>query len=312
MGDRKNDDDDDDTKEDSGKRSRGKKKKKTKKKRENYRGIADAWIEEIATSGSSRKRKERFVQIDGHTVLKQNMYSMSQGEPSVYEKELCSSRKQKKAKVRSFQTFKGRQVAGRDYDHQTFCQSCLVGGGDIIFCDRCPAAYHLSCLGLTEKDMKAFTFGWSCPHHSCKTCGRKAAAVGGLIFRCEMCPTAYCEDHLPNAARERITNKCKRFLALGQHHPKQACFLLCSKECEIYYNMTKNGTDIDAMNRDSSSDNTEENTTNAIKVLKRNNITRTEFAERIVKAVGSDLTVQTVKQYLSAYVLFLFSHSFTM
>ena len=65
MGDRKNDDNDDDDntkKEDSGKPSRGKKKKKkTKKKRENYRGIADAWIEEIATSGSSRKRKERFV-----------------------------------------------------------------------------------------------------------------------------------------------------------------------------------------------------------------------------------------------------------
>ena len=86
-----------------------------------------------------------------------------------------------------------------------------------------------------------------------------------------MCPTAYCEDHLPNAARERITNKCKRFLALGQHHPKQACFLLCSKECEIYYNMTKNGTDMDAMNRDSSSDsnNTEENKADAIEVLKK-------------------------------------------
>jgi hypothetical protein len=69
--------------------------------------------------------------------------------------------------------------------------------------------------------------------------------------------------------------------------------------------MTKNGTDMDAMNRDSSSDsnNTEENTADAIEVLKRNNITRTQFAERIVQAVGSDLTVQTVKQYLSAYVV---------
>ena len=62
---------------------------------------------------------------------------------------------------------------------------------------------------------------------------------------------------------------------------------------------------MDAMNRDSSSDsnNTEENTADAIEVLKRNNITRTQFAERIVQAVGSDLTVQTVKQYLSAYVV---------
>ena len=59
--------------------------------------------------------------------------------------------------------------------------------------------------------------------------------------------------------------------------------VFCSvpRKCEIYYNMTKNGTDIDAMNRDSSSDsnNTEENKADAIEVLKRNNITRTQFAE---------------------------------
>ena len=153
--------------------------------------------------------------------------------------------------------------------------------------------------------MKAFTFGWSCPHHSCKICGRKAAAVGGLIFRCEMCPTAYCEDHLPNAARERITNKCKRFLHWVNIIRNKHVFCSVPRNVQIYYNMTKNGTDMDAMNRDSSSDsnNTEENTADAIEVLKRNNITRTQFAERIVQAVGSDLTVQTVKQYLSAYVV---------
>jgi len=282
------------------KRGRRKKKKKTKK-RENYRGIADAWIEQIASTGSSRKRKTRFVQIDGHTVLKQNMYSMSQGEPSVFEQE-SSLNKKKKPKVRSFQTFKGRQVAGRDYDHQKFCQSCLESG-DLIMCDRCPCAYHLSCLGLTEKDMKAFTFGWSCPHHSCKICGRKAAAVGGLIFRCEMCPTAYCEDHLPNTARERITNKCKRFISLGQYHPKQACFLLCSKECETYHKITKGGTDVDSMYDNSGEGDSITSATsyNVIDVLKRNNITRTAFAEKISKAVGSELTEQTVKQYISAY-----------
>ena len=76
MGDRKNDDDDDDTKEDS-ENEVEEKEKKTKKKRENYRGIADAWIEEIATSGSSRKRKERFVQIDGHTVLNEHVQHVS-------------------------------------------------------------------------------------------------------------------------------------------------------------------------------------------------------------------------------------------
>ena len=29
---------------------------------------------------------------------------------------------------------------------------------------------------------------WACPHHQCATCGRKAAAAGGLLFRCISCP----------------------------------------------------------------------------------------------------------------------------
>ena len=50
----------------------------------------------------------------------------------------------------------------------------------------------------------------------------RTAAVGGLIFRCEMCPNAYCEDHLPPPGKFAIVNRCKRFQALDQVHPKQA------------------------------------------------------------------------------------------
>jgi len=60
---------------------------------------------------------------------------------------------------------------------------------------------------------------WSCPHHSCLECGRKAQAVGGLIFRCECCPKAYCEDHLPMEAD--IRGRCVRFEELGMRHPDQ-------------------------------------------------------------------------------------------
>jgi hypothetical protein len=45
--------------------------------------------------------------------------------------------------------------------------------------------------------------GWRCPHHSCDECGRKAQAAGGLLFRCAICPHAYCEDHLPPDATVR-------------------------------------------------------------------------------------------------------------
>ena len=62
MGDRKNDDNDDDDntkKEDSGNQVEEKRRRRRRKR--NERTIEDGWIEEIATSGSSRKRKERFV-----------------------------------------------------------------------------------------------------------------------------------------------------------------------------------------------------------------------------------------------------------
>ncbi len=120
----------------------------------------------------------------------------------------------------------------------------------------------------------------ACPHHNCATCGRTTAAAGGLLFRCEMCDTAYCEDHLPDGARAHacsrqqhaarsmqtgstarelcarglaatrgadagggggggvvaadydIVGECQHFLALGQAHPKQACFVVCSSACK--------------------------------------------------------------------------------
>eukprot|EP00775_Hariotina_reticulata_P009453 gene9453-9619_t len=69
-------------------------------------------------------------------------------------------------------------------------------GGDLICCDVCPAAYHADCLGQHVEQLKA-KIRWSCPHHSCATCGRGPTASGGLLFRCGVCEAAWCEDHLP-------------------------------------------------------------------------------------------------------------------
>ena len=40
----------------------------------------------------------------------------------------------------------GRQVAGRDFEHQDICNECW-DGGDLIVCDMCPMAFHLDCIG---------------------------------------------------------------------------------------------------------------------------------------------------------------------
>ena len=72
----------------------------------------------------------------------------------------------------------GRQVAGRDFEHQDICNECW-DGGEMIVCDMCPMAFHLACIGL-----KCMPKGniWFCPHHQCATCSRRVSAAA-LLFR---------------------------------------------------------------------------------------------------------------------------------
>ena len=101
-------------------------------------------------------------------------------------------------------------------------------GGSIICCELCPVSCHPECIGLDPAEVPTMR-QWYCPHHACLECGRKAAAVGGLLFRCSVCPKAFCEDHLP--ADALIMGENPRFLALGQRHPKQGCYVLHSSGC---------------------------------------------------------------------------------
>ena len=188
-----------------------------RKKAESLRDIAAEFNAQILTG--KRERKKTTMEIDGHTVLKANNYSLEEGESSVFAREV-KQKKQEGKKQRA-------QVAGRDYGHSYTCQACW-DGGDIVCCDLCPVSVHAECIGVTQDEIAKAT-RWACPHHSCAECGRKAAAVGGMLFRCEACPRAFCEDHLPAAAE--IIGQCKRFQALGQRHPAQACFIRCDVEC---------------------------------------------------------------------------------
>ena len=187
------------------------------KKPQSLKDINAEFQAQILTT--KRERKKTTVEVDGHTVLKANNYSLEEGEQSVFAREVKQKKtEQKKARA---------QVAGRDYGHSYTCQVCW-DGGDIVCCDLCPVSVHAECIGLTQNEIAKAT-RWACPHHSCAECGRKAAAVGGMLFRCEACPRAFCEDHLPASAE--IIGQCKRFQALGQRHPAQACFIRCDADC---------------------------------------------------------------------------------
>jgi len=56
--------------------------------------------------------------------------------------------------------------ANYEANNDTVCSICGCGG-DIVLCDRCPSAFHLSCLGLDRADGD-----WFCPTCCCKICCR--------------------------------------------------------------------------------------------------------------------------------------------
>jgi len=154
-------------------------------------------------------------------VLKINNYTLEDGEQSVFDSELAGRQDRVGEKDHS------RMRAGHDYDNQPLCQVCW-GGGELLCCDFCPGAYHPACIGITDVD--SLPNMWSCDHHRCCLCSRKAQAAGGLLFRCEACPKAWCEDHLPLEA-ELLGGEVERLAALGFGAVKQACYCYCGVEC---------------------------------------------------------------------------------
>jgi len=215
---------------------------------------------EALQAGKKREKKGRFETqwvkgVGEVAVLRENNYTMGEEMPN---------QAAGRGRPSAFNRPTGRQVAGRDFLHEERCLVCwkgpLGGGkrakvckeakggkeassskdagggsqrklglhGELRGCDLCPAAFHLRCIGMAEEDATAWGI-WACPHHSCSTCGRKAAAAGGLLFRCAVCPQAFCEDHLP--AEALIMGENERFQALGAAHPKQGCYLLCKTAC---------------------------------------------------------------------------------
>lgn len=123
----------------------------------------------------------------------------------------------------------GRQIAGRDYQHQDFCQNCW-DGGDLIVCDFCPGSYHNTdeCIPTGHVDEKKSHLQWACPHHACFLCNKKPD-VAGVMFRCEICPCAYCEDCLPVA--HEMVGQSLRLELLGYHPKGGVLYVQCSPEC---------------------------------------------------------------------------------
>lgn len=68
----------------------------------------------------------------------------------------------------------------------------------------------------------------------CNTCNKPK---GGFLFRCEVCPKAFCEDCLPTD-HEFVGGISDRWVPLGfDRIQTHSCFIHCSEDCKNFYTM---------------------------------------------------------------------------
>jgi len=76
------------------------------------------------------------------------------------------------------------------------------GVKDCYECYKCPRVYHHDCLSGD------ITFGlggqWNCVQHRCTVCQLVLMACGGLLYTCVSCPTALCDDCMPDQGVEEV------------------------------------------------------------------------------------------------------------
>lgn len=182
--------------------------------------ISKEWIKDSTEKRVSKSRFDvvRVSNVGSVNVLKLNNYSLADGEPSVYELE-----------AKRFSTENLRKVGAKKkarFENQDYCQLCW-DGGELVCCDLCPASYHCDCLGVTTVPRMQ----WRCPHHStCSGCSVKSS----FLFRCTMCPVAFCEDCL--SPEFVLLGSNKRWTALGFHHTMSSPFtyVYCSEACQRF------------------------------------------------------------------------------
>ncbi|KAJ1441544.1 hypothetical protein B484DRAFT_106271 [Ochromonadaceae sp. CCMP2298] len=182
-----------------------------------------------------RSRPQRTVQprtvdmkVAGVGMVKVSRFSLDIDTVLKEDAGGARARRQREQQSLLYVSNSGRQVAGRDFQHQDVCQECW-DGGELLVCDLCPLGFHLKCLGLQQMPSVSM---WHCPHHHCATCLRRVSAAT-LLFRCECCSHAYCEDCLP--AEAAVQGNSKRLEALGYRMQGSACYILCSYDCLHFF-----------------------------------------------------------------------------
>ena len=87
------------------------------------------------------------------------------------------------------------------------CAVCHYGG-ELVLCDRCPSAYHATCLGLKGRPPSG---DWFCPPCRCVVCGGGIFDLGSLV--CHQCERRYhsgcCERVFGSRESFSCSEKCQ-------------------------------------------------------------------------------------------------------
>ncbi|OAV92389.1 hypothetical protein PTTG_02218 [Puccinia triticina 1-1 BBBD Race 1] len=108
------------------------------------------------------------------------------------------------------------------FEHEETCM-CCHDPGNLYLCAQCPRVAHSKCMGYTPPANLNFI----CSQHKCVGCQRGAAEAGGMLYRCQTCPDAYCEDCLALDNFYSMGDTLPEFMMLGYGPVSQAHYIRC-------------------------------------------------------------------------------------
>ncbi|KAA1109121.1 hypothetical protein PGT21_033424 [Puccinia graminis f. sp. tritici] len=108
------------------------------------------------------------------------------------------------------------------FEHEETCM-CCHDTGELYMCSHCPRVVHFKCMGSTSPPNMLFT----CSQHRCVVCQRAGSEAGGMLYRCQTCPDAYCEECLPHENFYSMGDTLPEFLLLGYGPVSQAHYIRC-------------------------------------------------------------------------------------
>lgn len=159
-----------------------------------------------------RKGKNTTVVVDGFAISKESMN--------------C-------AQWEAVPTMAGKNAAYAEpkrsnreaFESQSHCQIC-IDGGEMFLCQRCPRSYHLKCL---DQRFQATAKSWqfNCPQHECYDCLQKTTDAGGMLYRCQFCERAFCEDCLNFEKSVLIGDTLPELELLNYPEAVQAFYVRC-------------------------------------------------------------------------------------